>query len=174
MLKSFKSWWTEDSAVIAVEVGLLVPAMLTIMMGVIDTGVGVLTSQKVINSVQTVGDLLGREESVSTEILNNCVEAGKLGMMPYETTTFGVDVAGIKFVGGPGNPTVVWRDTINMDPNADILIKAEGLGAADEGVLGVTVRYVYHPYFSGILSGDIAINEVSYVRGRKGLFIPRV
>lgn len=174
MLKTFTRWCKDDEAVIAIEVGLLMPVMLTILLGIIDTGRGVLTSQKVINAVQTVGDLLGRLDSVSTAQLNDAVEAGRLTMMPFSTTDFGVDVAGIQFAGGPTNPTVIWRDTINMDPNTNILTNASGLGADQDGVLGVTVRYIYTPYFSGVFTGPLTINEVSYVRGRKGLFIPRV
>ncbi|MFH1158633.1 MAG: TadE/TadG family type IV pilus assembly protein [Pseudomonadota bacterium] len=174
MMKTLKRWRREDKAVIAVEVGLLMPVMLTLMMGIVDTGVGVLTSQKVINAVQTVGDLLGREETISTATLNDTVEAGKLALMPYDTTSFGMDVASIQYVGGPTHPTVIWRDTINMDPNQSILDNANDLGSDGDGVLGVTVRYIYEPFFSGFFTGPITISEVSYVRGRKGLFIPRV
>lgn len=172
--KSFMTWMRDDRAAIAVEVGLLMPTMLIMMMGVIDTGMAVLINQKVINSTQTVGDLLGRDTQISTAELNDCVEAGKLALMPYSTASYGVDVAGIQFVGGPTMPKVIWRDTVNMTPNANILSGATGLGKDQEGILGVTVQYTYTPIFSGFFSGPTVLTEVSYVRGRKGLFIPRV
>lgn len=174
MLEALKRWFVDEKAVVALEVGILMPVMLIALMGVIDTGRNILVSQKVINAAQTIGDLLGREDTVSTARLNDTIEAGKLTLMPYSVTNFGVDVAGIQFVGGPTKPKVIWRDTVNMDPNANILNSATGLGADQDGVLGVTVRYRYDPYFSGVFIGSITINEVSYVRGRKGIFIPRV
>ena len=174
MRKNFISWWWNEQAVIALEVGLLMPVMLVILMGVIDTGNGVVASQKMINAAQTVGDLIGRDDSVTTAQLNDCIEAGKLSMMPLDTTTFGVDVAGIQFVGGPTKPKVIWDYTYNSDPNPTILTKASGLGADQEGVLGVTAKYTYTPYFAGVLSGSLPITEISYVRGRNGLFIPKV
>lgn len=173
MANLFKRWGEDERAVIAIEVGVLMPMMLVLLMGVIDTGMGVLTSQKVINSVQTVGDLLGREVTLSTADINDCVAAGKLALMPYDTASYGVDIAGIQFVGGPTKPKVIWRDTFNMTANATILDKASGLGADGEGVLGVTVQYIYNPLFSAVFTGPKTLYEVSYVRGRKGVFITR-
>jgi len=148
--------------------------MLILLLGTLDTGEAILINQKTINATQMIGDLLGREDSVSTAELNDAVEAGKLTMMPYSTQSFGVDIAGIQFVGGPNNPQVMWRHTVNMDPNILILENADGLGADGDGVLGVTVSYTYTPYFSFVLTGAIEMSEVSYVRGRRGLYIPKV
>lgn len=174
MFGRFKLWLRNDRGATAIEAGMLMPVMLTILMGIIDLGVGVLTDQKVINSSQMVGDLLGRMDSVSTADLNDAIEAGRLALEPYDTTSMGFDVAGIQFIGSSTNPTVVWRDTVNMTANSAILVKASGLGNDLDGVFGVTVRYVYTPYFSSLITGSIEMVEVSYVRARNGLFIPRV
>lgn len=174
MFRALGKWWRNEEAAIAIEVGILMPVMLLMCMGTIDVGTGVLINQKVVNSAQTVGDLLGRDITIATSDINDCVAAGKLAVMPYDTTTYGVDIAGIQFVGGPTKPKVIWRDTINMTANPDILTGANGLGNDQDGVLGVTVQFNYTPMFSGIFTGAQTIYEVSYVRGRKGLFIPRV
>lgn len=174
MLSCFKRWVSDDKAAIAVEVGILMPTMLVLMMGVMDTGMAVLINQKVINSVQTVGDLLGRETEVSTADINDTVAAGKLALLPYSTADYGIDIAGIQFNGGPTLPKLIWRDTINMTANPNIVNGAKGLGKDQEGVLGVSVQYKYTPLFSGVFTGTKTLYEVSYVRGRKGLFISRV
>lgn len=174
MLTSFKKWWCDDRAVIAIEAGILMPVMLVLMMGVVDTGMAVLINQKVINASQTVADLLGRNVQIATVDINDSVEAGRLALMPYNATSFGADIAGIQFNGGPTMPTIIWRDTVNMDPNLAILDGAQGLGKDQEGVLGVTVQYKYTPLFTGTFTGTKILQEVSYVRGRNGLFIPRV
>ncbi len=170
----FRKWAKDDSALIALEVGMLIPVMMTVLLGTVDIGTGIVVSQKVINASQTVGDLLGRNETVSNADLNEAVEAGKLTLMPYDATTYGVDIAGIQFMGGPKLPQIMWRETINMDPNAEILAGSVDLGKDQDGVLGVSVRYIYTPYFSSIFTGNMEVLEVAYVRGRKGLYIPRV
>ncbi len=173
MIRSINKWFRNDDAAVAVEMGMILPLMLTILMGMFDVGNAVLTSQKVIKSAQTVGDLLGRYDVITDDILNDTVEAGKLMIWPNDTTAYGIEVVGIQFDGGPNSPTEIWRDTINMSPNADIVTNAVGLGSDTEGVLGVTVTYEYSPFFTNSFVGDFDFIEVSYVRGRSGLFITR-
>lgn len=163
----------DDSAVAAVEAAMLFPLLILILCGTMDMGTALVVNQKMITATQTVADLLAREEDVTDNEMNEAIAAGRLSMMPYATASYGADVAGIKFVGTALVPTVMWRDTVNMDPNDNILTGAEGLGAQDDGVLGVTVNFTYTPYFSSFLTGDFQMSEVSYARGRRGLFITR-
>ena len=173
MIRSFHTWLKNDDAVIAIEAGLLMPLMLIILMGMFDTGNAVLTNQKVINSSQTVSDLLGRYDVITDDILIECVEAGKLMMVPNDITGYGIDIVGIQFDGGPDTPVERWRDTANMSPNPSIVSNAAGLGADEEGVIGVTVSYTYNPLFSSSFIGEMDFEEVSYVRGRSSLFVTR-
>lgn len=173
MFKPFRAWLKDDRGVSAVEAALIFPIMVTMLCGTIDTGVGLVTNQKVINAVQTVGDILAREEDVTNAELNDAIVSGQLSLSPYSTTSFGIDIAGIQFKNTTLTPTVIWRDTVNMSPNTKILDKAARLGKQDEGVLGLTVRYIYYPYFTAFAVGSIEMKEVSYVRGRRGYFVTR-
>lgn len=67
--------------------------------------------------------------------------------------SYGVDIASVKFIGTTKVPTVRWRRTFNMTANTEILPRTEGLGAQNEGVLAVTVRYVFHAAFHLVLCG---------------------
>ena len=176
MLCIFKRWWKDDKAVIAIEVGILMPVMLTLLLGVVDIGTGVYLDQKLLNADQMIADLLSRNDTVSASVdLPNAVVAGQLTLAPYDTSTFGVDVAGIKFEGGPLLPTVVWRYTTNMTVNQDVPLDADNLGADQDGVIVVTTMYTYVPFFiGGMTDTSYTMKEVSFARGRNGLFIPEV
>ena len=175
MLRIFKNWCREDKAVIAIEMGMILPLMVTVLVGIMDTGMGVLTSQKAINASQMIRDLLGRQSSVSPAVIDDTFEAGKLAMAPYSTASFGIDVMGVQFVGGPDKPKEIWRQQKNMNPNQNMqAANAANLGNDQEGVLGVTAKFTYTPIFTSIITGPIDLIEVSYVRGRTGLFIPFV
>lgn len=163
----------DDRAVAGIEAAFLFPLMLILLCGAIDTGVALLVNQKLVTSAQTVADILAREDDVSDTEFDDAVAAGRLSLMPYTTAGFGVDVAGIQYVGAGAVATVIWRDTVDTTENAEILDGAEGLGLQNEGVLGVTARYTHTPYFSGIFTGDFTMQEVAYVRGRRGLFVTR-
>lgn len=174
MTLNFLSWLRDERASLSIEAGFIVPVMMTLLLGTLDVGQGILLNQKVINASQMIGDLLAREDAVTTVDITNAIEAGRLTLMPYDAARFGADVAGIQFVSSPNTPQVVWRETVGMDVNATILDGAVGLGEAQEGVLGVTVQYTYAPRFARFLTGDIVMAEVTYARPRRGLFIPRV
>ncbi len=170
----FQRFRRDDTAVAAVEAGMIFPLLIIILCGMMDTGAGLVVNQKMITSCQTVADILAREDSVTDPALADAVAAGRLSLVPYETATFGVHVAGIQFTGSGPSPVIRWQDMINTDPNPDVVIRAAGLGALNEGVLAITTRYTYQPFFSGTFTGDIDMEEVAYVRGRRGLYIPRV
>lgn len=160
-----------DRAVAAVEAGLIFPLLVTLLMGVVDMGVGLLVNQKMITACQTVADILGREVNVDDDMLDEAFAAGRLSLMPYDTGSFGVDIAGIQFSGASATPVVRWRRSFNTPANDTILARANGLGLRDEGVLGVTATYDYRPFFIGGVIGEFEMREVAYVRGRRGLFI---
>ena len=172
----FKYWWKDDKAVIAIEVGILMPVMLILLLGTVDIGTEIYLNQKLINADQMIADLLSRNDTVSATVdLPNAVVAGQLTLAPYDTTTFGVDVAGIQFEGGPLQPTVVWRYTTNMAINQDVPNDANNLGADQDGVIVVTVTYNYVPFFiGGLINASYTMQEVAFARGRNGLFIPEV
>ena len=96
-----------------------------------------------------------------------------MALQPYDTASYGVDIAGIQFLTHSLTPTVQWRETRNMDPNDDMLEKSEGLGLENEGVVAVTVHYTFIPYFSNIFTGPFQMSEEAYVRGRKGTFVEK-
>ena len=170
----FKNWLKEDKAVIAIEVGILMPVMLTLLLGVMDIGTGVYINQKLIDADQMIADLVTRNPTVSAAVdLPNAITAGQLTMQPYSTTTFGVDIVGIQFGNPTPTPAIVWRDTVNMQPNPNVPANAANLGSASEGVVVVTAVYTYVPFFLGGLSStSYPMQEISFARGRNGLFIP--
>lgn len=173
-LKIFKFWCKDDGATAAIEAGLLFPILVALLCGTMDTGFGLITSQKVINATQMVSDLMTRGTQVTTTDIDDAIVAGQMAIAPYDTTTYGIDIVGIQFVGATLVPTERWRRTQNMSANTTVLAKSAGMGAQDEGVVAVTVQYTYTPMFSGYFTGPMIMKEESYARGRKGLFVAKV
>ena len=173
MLSNFIRWLREEKAVAAIEAGFIFPLLMTIMLGTSDTGVGLVTNQKMINSCQMIADLLAREEDVNDAEFEDAYVAGRMSMQPYDTATFGADVVGIIFLGEEMTPTEDWRDVVNTVENNEVFERSEGLGREDEGVIAVTVNYRYEPFFTRIFTDGWTMQEVSFVRGRKGLHVTR-
>lgn len=173
MKKTLHKWLKDKKANAAVEMALVFPILVTMLFGVVDIGKGLLIDKKAISAAHIASDLLARNISVTDDDVNQAIEAARLAFDPYPTGTFGIDIAGIQFQGAGADPAVIWRDTQNMGPNDEVLTGSTGLGTEDEGVIAVTVVYTYDPPFSGVLTGDIDIQEVAYVRGRITPFVSR-
>lgn len=162
-----------DDGVAAIEAGFLFPVMIMILCGMIDIGGALIANLKVTNASQIVGDLLARDRTTNDAQIDDAIVAGRLALNPLDTSTYGVDIAGIQYVGSTLVPTVRWRETVNMEENDDVLERSAGLGLQNEGVVAVTVQYTFRPFFSDFITGDIRMSEEAYVRGRKGLFVER-
>lgn len=167
-----KSWRESTEGIAAVESALVFPILMTLMLGTFDMGNGILANQKSIRASQVVGDLVTRERSVDTAMLNEAVEAGELALQPFNTSSYGVDVVSIRFDEN-SVPEIVWRETRNMTPVADVLLRVDPVSAPNEGVVVVTVQYRFEPVFSGFIVGDIVMQETAYTHGRKSAVVTR-
>lgn len=173
MMARLRKFLIGEEANAAIEAGFLFPIMVTILCGMIDMGVALITNLKVTTATQIVSDLLARDRSVNDAQIDDAVNAGRLALFPYDTTSYGVDIVGIQYVGAGLVPTVRWRETRNMTENDLVLERSEGLGLQNEGVIAVTVEYFFQPYFTGFMVPDVQMHEEAYVRGRKGLFVQK-
>ncbi|MBI1216349.1 MAG: hypothetical protein GC185_11115 [Alphaproteobacteria bacterium] len=173
-LKHIGGWMRDEGATAAIEAARLFPLLILILCGMVDAGMAVATDQKATDASQMISDLLTRNPTVTDADITDAIEAGKLAMLPYSTSSYGVDIMGIQYIGTDLTPTIEWHPTpYNMDENTDMPDHSAGLGAQDEGVVGVTVQYVFEPYFSYYFVGPITMREESYARGRKGKFVTK-
>lgn len=167
-----RRWMQDEGGVAAIEAGLLFPVMLTLVLGMVDIGNAILSNQKTIAASQISADLIARKETVSSADIEDAIEAARLALEPFPTTTFGIDVVSVRF-DEDGAPQVVWRVTRNMTPNDNAVSSTVNIGEAGEGVVIVSVVFRYDPVFSGFVIDEIPMMEVAFVRGRKSPVVNR-
>lgn len=156
---------TEATA--AAEAALLIPALMTMLFGIFDVGTGILIDQKTITASQVAADLVGRVKEVSEADIDEIVSAAKLSFAPYKTTNFGIDIASVQFV-ADGEVCVLGRRTEGMDPNDAAITSLEDLGGDEgQGMIVVTVKYDYVPFFTQLFVNDFHMKEVAFTRGRR-------
>lgn len=172
-MQAFKRWWRGEDGSAAIEAGFLFPILVLILCGMMDIGAALITNSKVTNAAQIISDLLARDRFTNEAQIQDAIVAGRMALNPYGTAGYGVDIAGIQYIGSTLTPTVQWRETVNMEENETVLERSENLGLQNEGVIAVTVQYTYRPFFSGYIVGNIDMKEEAFVRGRKGLFVQK-
>ncbi len=156
----------------ATEAAFVFPILLTLLMGLFDMGYGVLAAQKTIRASQVTADLIARHRQVTDSDIDEAIEAGMLSLVPFPTNVdYGVDVVSVRF-DEDSDPQSLWCETRNMGPNETALDSLDGLGGPGEGLVVVTVQYLFHPVFVGFVVNDLMFQEVSYVRGRLTSTVP--
>ena len=171
MYQLFKKYIHDRRGTAAVEAALIMPVLLFMYMGIVDLGNALVVNKKAVSAAQIASDLLARQEIVDDADIEDAMIAARLALQPYDTTSFGIDIAGVRFDTPAAVPTLIWRETFNMTPNEAIVAETNGLGLENEGVIAVTVRYVYDLIFAYVLDGFWETNEVAIVRGRKKAFV---
>lgn len=160
-----------EAAVAATEFALILPVLVSMLLGTIDLGRGLWVSYKVLGATQTVADLLTRQETVSTTDLEEALTAMEMIMAPFPRSDVGYDIVGIEFAGQDAE--VRWRETANMLEDNRLPELADGLGADGEGVIAVTLTYHYEPQFYAFITGDIDLRETAILRGRRVAYVRR-
>jgi Flp pilus assembly protein TadG len=168
-LRRFKQ---ERDGTAAVESALVFPLLIFLLLATYDMGNAIITDQKVIRSSQVVGDLITRERTVNSAVVNEAVLAGQLALLPNSTATYGVDIVSIRF-NDEAEPEIVWRETRNMTANADVLNSVLPLAEENSGVVVTTIQYSFRPLFGNFIFGDISMEEVAFNRGRKSAVVNR-
>lgn len=173
-LALLRSFLRDDRGVSAIEAGFLFPMMVVVLCGMIDVGAALVANLKVTNACQIVGDLLAREGTTNDAQIEDAIVAGRLALNPMKTDAYGIDIVGIRYIGSDLVPTVIWRETVNMEEGTGIVERSAGLGHQDEGIIAVAVTYTFRPLFSGYIIGDLEMREEAFTRGRKGLYVEKL
>ncbi len=159
--------WQDHKGLAMVEAALLLPLILSLTFGIYDLGRAIVLNQKVVAAAQISADLITRERTLNTGEIDQAVAAARLALHPYDESLLGVDIAGLRF-DSDASPYECWRQTVGpIMANTASIDDAQGLGLAGEGVIMVTTRYVYTPFFTGVFLGDFEFEEVAFFRGRK-------
>ena len=166
MINFIKRFWSREDGTAAMEAVMLFPPLLLLMMGVYDLGNGIILSQKTITATQIAADLIARDSTINSAGLEDSIQASRLAYEPYSLNEFGIDVASIEFDNNR-MPQILWRETRDMPPNAQAITNVNGIGDEGEGMVIVTVRYTYTPFFSRYFIEDLDMQEVAYARGRR-------
>ncbi len=167
-----KGWVGGEDGVAAAEAALIFPILMTLLLGVFDMGNGILSNQKTIRASQVTADLVTRLPSVTTADIDEAINAGQLSLTPFPSDTFGVDIVSIRF-DDDALPEIIWRETRNMTPNPDVLTDVAALAEAGNGVVVVSVQYLFEPLFAGFIVDQIPMQEIAFARGRRSATVNR-
>lgn len=160
-----------QSATAGIEFALLLPAMVSILIGSIDLGKSLVIARKLVSATHTMADQAARYDTLVGVGLSEVERSGELVMRPYPTANeLGVDLISVTY-DEDDELVELCRRTNNMAPEARFPSALEGLGTEDQGVIGLATQYDYQPTYWGFATGTFELTHFAIARSRSGLAI---
>ena len=157
----------DTAGLAALEFALVLPLMITAMLGTVEVWNLVTSYSKAVSASQTVADLTSQSSTLTTTQMNSIVVAAQrvLDPMVSDTTTLGVSVVSIGF-DAANKPIQLWKFGWGTAAAATPVISgAAGLGVTGESVIQVNLSYTCIPLIHDIVP-QVTFSEASYSRPR--------
>ncbi|CAA7613153.1 Flp pilus assembly protein TadG [Candidatus Terasakiella magnetica] len=165
-LARLRRLWTETKGLAAVEFAILMPVMVTAMLGTVEISNVVKSYSKAVSASQTVADLASQSNTLTTAQLDAIAVAAQRVLDPLSSTktNLGIDVVSVGF-DAQGNPSQLWRYQWGATSAPLSLNAAKGLGVAGDSVVMVRLGYICVPLLHEIVP-SITFTETSVSRPR--------
>ena len=161
----------DAGGMVAVEFALLIPVMLTMYFGTLETTNAMTAARRVTNVAQTAGDLTAQVAAVTNSDMDDIFAASTAILAPFPTNVVKITVSSIVAnSSNASNTKVSWSKAYGgataRSTNSSVTLPT-GLTTAGSSVIMVEVTYNYTSPIASFITGPIAMNEVAYLKPRR-------
>jgi Flp pilus assembly protein TadG len=158
----------------AVEFALLLPMMMTLFLGSVETSQGIAANRKVSLTAHALADLASQYTDVTNADMTNILAAGSAIIAPYTTANLQEVVSGIA-INAQGVGSVVWSDTLSgtaLSVGTTVTVPT-ALAVPNSYLVLSQVQYSYTPAYGYVLTGTITLHDQIFMRPRQSSSIAR-
>ena len=171
----WRSALRDRSGVTAIEFAIILPVMITILLGAAQFAETVQTRLADETAAYEIADLVSRCRTVAASDLTDAFAAASLiiNARKAKPTGYSYYVASVSFNASTGAPALDWRSDSGspLTSSGAILTKATGQRAAGESVIVAAVDYSYQPAGSG--GPTVVLSDVAMMSPRLVAKIPQ-
>jgi Flp pilus assembly protein TadG len=158
---------------VAVEFALIIPVMLTMYFGTVETTNALTAARRVTNVTQTAADLTAQVATVSTSDLNDIYSASAAILAPFPTDVIKMTITSVVAnASSATNTKVAWSKAYGgataRSTNSSVTLPA-GLTTAGTSIIMVEVSYNYTSPIASFITGPILMTEVAYLKPRRSI-----
>lgn len=166
-------WWRvrlrDRKGVAAVEFAFVLPLLVTLYFGAVETTFAIMADRKVTNLTSTVADLVAQTKTVNNAELNDIFRVSAAIMAPFETAGTTIVVSSV-LVDNNGNATVDWSAAgpYGGTPRASgspFAVPA-GLDTPNTSVIVAEVSYQHSSFLGYFINTPITLTDAFYLRPR--------
>jgi Flp pilus assembly protein TadG len=158
----------------AVEFALLLPMMMTLFLGSVETSQGIATNRKVTLTAHALADLATQYTDITNAEMSNLLAAGTAIIAPYSAASLQEVVSEVS-INAQGQASVVWSDTLNgtARPAGQIVTVPSSLAVPNSYLVLSEVQYSYNPTYGYVLTGTMTLHDQIFMRPRQSTSIAR-
>ena len=160
--------------VTAVEFAMLLPVMMTLYLGSVETSQGIAANRKVTLTAHTLADLTSQYTDITNADMSNILAAGTAIIAPYAAANLQEVVSEIA-INAQGVATVTWSDTLNGTARAvgQAVSVPSSLAVPNSYLVLSEVQYSYNPTYGYVLTGTMTLHDQIFMRPRQSDSIAR-
>jgi Flp pilus assembly protein TadG len=158
----------------AVEFAMLLPMMVTLYLGSVETTTAVAVQRKVTLTAHALADLSSQFTAIASSDMTNILNASSDIIAPYSSAQL-VSVVSELSINAQGQATVVWSDTLHGSVRAvgSIVAVPTNLAVPNTYLILGEAQYSYNPPYGYVVTGTMTLSDQIYVRPRQTNSIAR-
>jgi Flp pilus assembly protein TadG len=158
----------------AVEFALLLPVMMTLYLGGVETTQGLATNRKVTITAHALADLATQYTDITNADMSNILSAASAIIAPYAVSNLQAVVSELS-INAQGQASVVWSDTLNGTgrPAGQAVDIPTSLAVPNSYLVLAEVSYSYNPTYGYVMTGTLTLQGQSYMQPRQSASIAR-
>jgi Flp pilus assembly protein TadG len=158
----------------AVEFALLLPMMMTLYLGSVETSQGIAANRKVTLTTHALADLASQYTDVTNADMSNILAAGSAIIVPFASANLQEVVSEVS-INAQGVASVVWSDTLNGTARTvgQVIDVPASLAVPNSYLVLSEVKYSYNPTYGYVLTGTMTLSDQIFMRPRQSASIAR-
>lgn len=156
----------------ASEFALLLPLMLTFVVGTVEIGSALILDRKITSATQTAGDLIAQADTVTLADVDDIFRATEIILEPYASAAAGSAIYSV-VMAGDSSVSIAWSETHGTGSPTPTTSVPAGLLRPGDSIIVVELNYQYQPIFTGLLFSPFNITDKAYLRPRRSAAVAR-
>lgn len=155
----------DERGVSAVEFALVAPLMVSLYLGCVEISGGVSADRKVSLTASTVANLVAQSTTLSSDDMNNVLDAATAIMQPYSASGLSITVSCIAIDGNKA-ATVKWSKARNGTPLSGTANIPTDLKVPNTQIILAQASYIYTPTVGYTITGPLTLSDRMYMMPR--------
>jgi Flp pilus assembly protein TadG len=171
---TIKRFLGDRRGVTAVEFAIVLPVMMTLYLGSVETSQGIAAQRKVDLTAHALADLATQYTDITNADMSNILAAGSAIIAPYPATSLQEVVSELS-IDAQGQASVVWSDTLGGTARTvgQVVTIPASLVVPNTYLILAEVQYGYDPTYGYVMTGTLSLTDQSYMLPRQSTSISR-